>query len=240
MVNDRNKYNNVFKIAIMQPYLFPHIGYWQLIDAVDTFIIYDDVNFISRGYINRNYILVNNQPQRFTLELIKASQNKLINEINIGNNRHKILKTLEMAYKKAYNFYAIFPIIYDILNKKERNLAKLIAFSIRKLSAYLDLDTSFICSSNIEKNISLKGQDKIINICKKFNAKVYINPAGGTTLYDKRKFAKENIRLEFLQPKTVQYKQFNNKFVPNLSIVDVLMFNTKEDVKKILKRYETV
>ena len=81
-------------VAIMQPYLFPYIGYWQLIHAVDTFVIFDDVNYIKKGYINRNNILVNGQKQTFTLELMSASQNKLINDIDIGNNIEKVMESI--------------------------------------------------------------------------------------------------------------------------------------------------
>jgi len=138
-------------VAIMQPYLFPYIGYWQLIDAVDTFVILEDVNFINKGYINRNSILVNGKSQQFTLELISRSQNKLINEIEIGNNSKKLLKTIEMSYKKAPYFKTIFPVIEDILNQKEKNLAKFIGYSLQKVSSYLEIDTQFIYSSNIKK-----------------------------------------------------------------------------------------
>ncbi len=116
-------------VAIMQPYLFPYIGYWQLIKAVDTFVIFDDVNYINKGYINRNSILISGKSQKFTLELVSASQNKLINEIEVGNNSKKLLKTIEMAYKKAPYFYDVFLMIEDILNNKEKNLAKLKGYS---------------------------------------------------------------------------------------------------------------
>src|SRR5690606_19151193 len=112
------------KIAIMQPYLFPYIGYWQLINAVDTFVIYDDVSFINKGYINRNYILLSGKPQRFTLELSKASQNKLINEIEVGNNQNKILRTISFSYKKAPFYKKAFSLIEDIFQQKEKNLTE--------------------------------------------------------------------------------------------------------------------
>ena len=107
-------------LAVMQPYLFPYIGYWQLIDAVDIFIIYDDVNFIKRGYINRNNILENKTSQLITLELIGASQNKRINEISIGNNVNKLLKTLKQNYLKAPFYKDVFPVLEEILNNEEK------------------------------------------------------------------------------------------------------------------------
>ncbi|MGE4457316.1 MAG: WbqC family protein [Arcobacteraceae bacterium] len=227
-------------LAIMQPYLFPYIGYWQLINSVDTFVIFDDVNFIKKGYINRNSILVGGKSQQITLELIGASQNKLINEIEVGNNSQKLLKTIEMAYKKAPYFYDVFPMIEDILNNKEKNLAKFIGYSLEHISNYLKLNTKFIYSSDIEKESSLKAQDKIIDICKKLEATDYINAIGGQELYNKEKFQGKNMELNFLKTELTEYKQFKNDFIPYLSIIDILMFNSVTEVKLMLCKYDLV
>lgn len=223
-------------VAIMQPYIFPYIGYWQLINAVDTFVIYDDVNYINKGYINRNSILVNGKSQQFTLELIGASQNKLINEIEIGKNSKKLLKTIEMSYKKAPYFETIFSIIEDILNQEEKNLVKVIGYSLQKIA----IDTKFIYSSHIEKDNTLKAQDKILDICNKLEATTYINAIGGKELYSKVMFKDNKIDLNFLDIELIEYKQFKNEFVPYLSIIDILMFNSKDDIKNMLNRYELV
>jgi hypothetical protein len=227
-------------IAIMQPYLFPYIGYWQLINAADTFVIYDDVNYINKGYINRNSILVNGKSQQFTLELIGVSQNKLINKIEVGNNVQKLLKTIEMSYKKAPYFNTIFPMIEDILNQKEKNLAKFIGNSLQKLSAYLEINTKFIYSSDIEKDNELKAQDKVLDICKKLGTINYINAIGGKELYNKKKFEEQDIQLDFLETKLVKYKQFKNEFVACLSIIDIMMFNHKDKVSKMLLQYKLI
>ncbi|MFX4284298.1 WbqC family protein [Aliarcobacter butzleri] len=227
-------------LAIMQPYLFPYIGYWQLINAVDSFVIYDDVNYINKGYINRNSILSNEKSQQFTLELIGASQNKLINEIEIGNNSKKLLKTIEMSYKKAPYFEIIFSIIEDIFHQEEKNLAKFIGYSLQKIANYLDIDTKFIYSSHIEKDNTLKAQDKILDICNKLEATTYINAIGGQELYSKEIFQEKKINLNFLKTELIKYKQFNNNFVPYLSIIDILMFNSVIEIKKIIYKYELV
>lgn len=225
-------------IAIMQPYLFPYIGYWQLINAVDTFVIFDDVNFIKKGYINRNSILVGGKSQQITLELIGASQNKLINEIKVGNNSQKLLKTIEMSYKKAPYFDNVFSIIEDILNQEESNLAKFIGYSLQKISNYLEIDTKFIYSSSIEKDNSLKAQNKILDICKKLDATDYINAIGGKELYDKDKFEKQNIKLNFLEPEIQKYMQLESEFISYLSIIDIIMFNNKDNISKMLMQYK--
>ena len=227
-------------LAIMQPYLFPYTGYWQLVNAVDTFVIFDDVNFIKKGYINRNSILLNGKPHIFTLELIGASQNKLINEIEIGGNSRKILKTIEMSYKKSPYFYIVFPIIKDILDNKEKNLAKFIGHSLEKISNYLEMDTKFIYSSDIRKNNSLKAQDKILEIASLLKSTDYINAIDGQKFYDKERFSQENIQLNFLDTEITEYKQFENEFESHLSIVDILMFNSIEDINNILSKFKLI
>lgn len=227
-------------LAIMQPYLFPYTGYWQLINAVDTFVIFDDVNFIKKGYINRNSILLNGKPHIFTLELIGASQNKLINEIEIGSNSRKILKTIEMSYKKSPYFYIVFPIIKDILDNKEKNLAKFIGYSLEKIANYLGMGTKFIYSSDIRKNNSLKAQDKILEIASLLKSTDYINAIDGQKFYDKERFSQENIQLNFLDTEITEYKQFENEFESHLSIVDILMFNSIEDIKNILSKFKLI
>lgn len=227
-------------VAIMQPYLFPYIGYWQLINAVNTFVIYDDVNFIKQGYINRNSILTNGKSQQFTLELIGASSNKLINEISVGNNKNKVLKTIKQNYSKAPYYNEIIIIIEEILNNEEKNLAKFIGFSLMKISNYLGINTKFMFSSNIEKNNDLKAQEKVLEICKILQANKYINAIGGKELYSKETFRENKIELNFLKTKLVEYKQFNYEFVAYLSIIDVLMFNDKEKVIHYLNDFELI
>jgi len=225
------------RVAIMQPYLFPYIGYWQLLDAVDTFVIYDDVNFKKKSYINRNLMLVNGVSYQFTLELVKASQNKLINEIEIGGNREKLLRTIEMSYRKSPYFTSVFPVLSESLGNSENNLARYIGDSLKSVSGYLDMDVTFIYSSDICKNTNLSGQDRIIEIIKKMDANNYVNAIGGRSLYDADTFEKENISLHFVLSEITEYDQFGIKFVPNLSIIDVMMFNSIGGIKKMLTRY---
>src|SRR3990167_1351073 len=224
-------------IAIMQPYFFPYIGYFQLLKAVDFFIIYDDVNYINKGYINRNSILVNMQAHKITLALLGASQNKLINEIEIGDNASKILKTIELAYKNAPFFSEVFPILNNIFMNKEKNLAKFIGNSLRVIASSLGLHTNILYSSEIEKNNTLSAQYKIIEICKKLGISIYINAIGGQQLYDPTAFKNQNIDLFFIKSKPQQYKQFKNTFVPDLSMIDIMMFNEKPYILNMLEQY---
>ena len=227
-------------LGIMQPYFMPYIGYWQLLAAVDTYVIYDDVNYIKKGWINRNNILVNNDKQMFTISLNGASQNKLINEITIADDFTKLRKTITMAYHKAPYYDKVMTLLDKIFSYQSSNLADFIANSIELVCQYLDIQTKIIMSSDIEKDNSLKGQDKILEICKLLNADTYYNAIGGQELYDKSVFEKENIKLCFLKSDIPEYSQYKNAFVPGLSIIDVLMFNSPIEVKQMLTNYKLI
>ena len=224
----------------MQPYFMPYIGYWQLMAAVDTYVIYDDVNYIKKGWINRNNILVNNDKQMFTISLNGASQNKLINEITIADDFTKFRKTIRMAYHKAPYYNDVMALLDMILSYQSCNLADFIANSIKLVCEYLDIQTKIIMSSDIKKDNSLKGQNKILEMCKLLNADTYYNAIGGQELYDKSVFEKENITLYFLQSSTSRYLQFGEDFISGLSIIDVLMFNSKEEINIMLKNFQLV
>lgn len=228
------------KVGIMQPYFMPYIGYWQLMAAVDTYVIYDDVNYIKKGWINRNNILVNNDKQLFTISLNGASQNKLINEIIIADDFTKLRKTIHMAYHKAPYYNDVMSLLDKIFSYQSSNLADFIANSIKLVSQYLDIQTKIIMSSDIEKDNSLKGQDKILEICKLLNADTYYNAIGGQELYDKSIFENENINLYFLQSTITQYPQYGEEFISGLSIIDVLMFNSNEEINNMLKNFQLV
>lgn len=227
-------------LGIMQPYFMPYIGYWQLLAAVDTYVIYDDVNYIKKGWINRNNILVNNDKQMFTISLNGASQNKLINEITIADDFTKLRKTIHMAYHKAPYYNDVMALLDKIFSYQSSNLADFIANSIELVCQYLDIQTKIIMSSDIEKDNSLKGQDKILEICKLLNADTYYNAIGGQELYDKNIFEKENINLYFVQSNVVPYPQYENEFISGLSMIDILMFNSIDNMQKMLKHYSLI
>ena len=228
------------KVAVMQPYFFPYIGYFQLINAVDVFAIYDDVNFIKQGWITRNSILVDKKKYNFILQVEGASSFKKIKEITIGKNNKKLLKTIQQEYKKAPYFRIVYPILQEILLSNENNLSKFLILSLRKIADYLQIDTVFIISSEINKKEELEGQDKVIAICKQLKATNYINAIGGQELYDKISFSRHQIGLSFIKTEPIQYAQFNNDFIPWLSIIDVIMFNSIEETKMLLNKYELV
>ena len=231
------------KTVIMQPYLFPYLGYWQMISSADIFVLFDDVNFIKRGWINRNNILLNGTAHLFTLPLIEATQNKLINEISVTHDdkeKQKILKTMEAAYKKAPYFSEVFPIINDVFTYKHHNLKQFLLHQFKVVFSFLGIGTKLLCSSDIDKNNTLKAQDKIIDICHRLNTTHYVNAIGGQKLYDRERFAQEHMKLSFIKMRDIRYPQFKNEFVPCLSIIDVLMFNDQENVRHLLTEYDLV
>lgn len=232
------------KIAIMQPYFLPYIGYWQLINYVDEFIIYDDVSYIKNGWINRNRILVSSLPHYISLKLENASSNRLINEVRIIDDdiyKMKLIKTIIQEYKKAPYFNDVYPLINNIILDKETNLSIYIRNSINFICKYLDIKTNLKVSSQIGYNTKLRGYEKVIDLCTVLGAKEYVNPIGGIHLYDKEEFNKHNIALYFLETNDdISYTQFANDFIPNLSILDILMFNSKEEVKILLNRFKLI
>lgn len=231
------------KVGIMQPYFFPYLGYWQLINAVDQYVLLDDVNFITRGYINRNSILINGAPHKFSISLQKPSQNKLICETKLNfplKERHSFLKMVEMAYKKAKYFEDIYPEIEKIVLFDEDDLTGFIENSIKTIQNYIGGTATILRSSKIEKDTSLKAQARIIEINKKLGATHYINAIGGQALYDKESFYEEGIDLKFIKMLPIAYQQYENTFVPNLSIIDVLMFNSRQQVQVLLNQYELI
>ena len=226
----------------MQPYFFPYIGYWQLINAVDVFVLYDDVNFIKNGWINRNNILLNSKSHLITLPLLKSSSFIPINKIYVTDNikvKEKILRTIEAAYKKAPYFDIIYPHIENIL-RSNGTISDIVLNSINWLKDYLKIETKIILSSDIPKDMNLKAEEKVICIVQKLNGTRYINAIGGQELYDKENFNNNGIKLNFIKTGEIKYKQFNNEFIPNLSIIDVLMFNSPSEVKEMLNNYSLI
>jgi hypothetical protein len=235
------------KIAIMQPYLFPYIGYFQLIAAVDKFVIYDDVAFIKQGWINRNYILVNGQKHLFSIPMENLTSFKKINETKISAGLYdswlaKFCRTISMSYKKAPHYSSVYPIVMDVLEKGRNagDIAGLCRSGIRTIVEYLGLTTQFVDSSSLYGNGDLQSFNRVIDICKKEFATTYINAIGGQELYSEETFSKEGIDLRFLKPGDILYTQLEHAFIPHLSIIDVMMFNSKEEIGGYLKNFNLV
>jgi hypothetical protein len=225
----------------MEPYLFPYVGYFQLIQSVDKLIFYDDVNFKKNGWINRNRILINGQSHYFTVQLKGASSFKPICEVGYTDNRSKLVRSIEFAYKKAPYFKKVMPLVAECLTHPAANVAELAVFSLIQTSGYLGIGTQFERSSQkYSDSRGMEKNDRLCRICRQNKADTYINVIGGRRLFSEEKFELNRIKLFFIQSKPIEYKQYRADFVPGLSIIDVMMFNSREDVKKTLEMYELV
>ena len=227
------------KVGIMQPYFMPYIGYFQLLNLVDKFVIYDNIQYTKKGWINRNRILLNGQVKYITIPMKKDSDFLNINQRFIAeqwlNDRFKMLKQIQLAYATAPNFNLVFNLIENCLKFESLNLFDFLFNSIKLTNEFLGIDTNLIISSGLKINHDLKSEIKVIEICKNLGAKTYLNPEGGKKLYNSHNFKTNDIDLIFFKPLEFNYKQFRNNSVPNLSIIDVLMFNDLNDVKSFLK-----
>jgi len=232
------------KIAIMQPYIFPYIGYFQLINAVDKFVFYDDVNYIKKGWINRNRILVNSDANLFTVPVLKASQNKLINQIELCIDAkwfRQFYSTLEHNYKNAPYYLETTDLIKAIFSQSCTTISDLAITSIKTISNHLSINTVFETSSELYSSTKgLEKANRLIAICKLNNAATYINPAGGKELYHKPYFEQQGIELFFIDNKIIPYNQFKHPFVGGLSLIDVLMFNSTEQLNGLINQYNLI
>jgi hypothetical protein len=232
------------KLAIMQPYFMPYIGYFQLINSVDQFIIYDNIQYTKKGWINRNRILANGKDQLITLPIKKDSDYLDVVKRELSESwrkdKNKMINVIKSSYNKAPYFEETFELISKCLNNPEENLFKFIYDSIVLINSYLDIKTPITISSSINANHALKSQNKVLSLCKVQNADVYINSIGGVELYDKETFKQNGIKLNFIKSNPIKYKQFNNEFVSWLSIIDVMMFNSKEQIQEYLNEYTLI
>lgn len=227
----------------MQPYFLPYIGYFQLMAAADKFVVFDDVNFINRGWINRNRLLLNGVPHTFTVPLRGASQNRLICEIELDDEqgwREKLLRTIRQAYGKAPCYSKVSALLETSINYPSARLDEFLLNSLREVARYLSLEAEIVGTSRIYENAHLKGQERILDICRQERANIYINPIGGVDLYDRASFSRQELALNFLRSRQVGYSQGKNEHVAGLSIMDALMFNEPTAVRRLLAEVDWV
>jgi len=221
----------------MQPYFLPYLGYFQLMAQVDAFVVFDDVHFINRGWINRNRININGVPHWITVPLQHASQNRLICDIELAPDdawRGRLLKSIQQAYARAPQFSRIYPLVTSIVECRESNLADYLYHSLSALHAHLGLKSELVRTSRTYGNAQFRAQARIIDICRREGAATYINPPGGTELYDPANFAAHGIELAFLNPALPPYATGRMPCLPGLSIVDVLMHVPPESMAERL------
>lgn len=231
------------KLGVMQPYFLPYIGYFQLIAAVDVFVVYDNIKYTKRGWINRNQMLRNGSGTVFTLPLKKDSDFLTVVERSLAADfsREKLLNQFMGAYYKAPYFAETFVLLQRIVGCNDDNLFHYVYNSLKELCAYLEISTEIRISSDIAINHGLKSQDKVLALCEALEADSYLNPVGGLELYSSEDFDAHGVALGFLRSMPFEYSQFASPFIPSLSVVDLLMFNDHDAIRSVITHnYEMI
>lgn len=231
------------KVAIMQPYFFPYIGYFQLIAAADVFIVYDNIKYTKKGWISRNRMLQSGKNVMFSLPLKSDSDYLDVCDrvLSAEFNRDKLLNQFKGAYRLAPYFAQTFPLVEQIVRYEDTNLFRFLHYSIIKICEHLGMTTEIRISSDISIDHELKNQDKVLALCEAVGANTYVNAIGGVELYSKETFLERGIELEFIRSLPFEYPQFGNEFVPWLSIIDVMMFNSLDTIKTCIStNYELI
>jgi hypothetical protein len=218
------------KVAIMQPYFLPYIGYWHLVASVDKFVLLDDVNYINRGWINRNQIMVNGTPTWLTLPIQRASQNRLIFELELTEKKAwqaNFEKTIQHAYARAPYFKDGFALFKQIMDEMDGNLSESLSKSISSIVQILGLTTELVPTSRTFPKGGLTGQERILDICKRLGATEYVNAPGGHGLYEDSAFLEAGVKLCFLSEQSAENElRSGSANETPLSILDTLMYNS--------------
>ena len=230
-------------VAIMQPYLFPYLGYLQLMQAVDEFVFFDTAQFIRRGWIHRNRILFHGKAHTFTVPVTKCARDTLIRDVLWSGDlsvRTKLLQTIKQAYKNAPYFHVVLPWIERTLSSTESSVPKLIEMHFIELYNYLGLEVNFYLASSRRWTDAFGASQRILSMCQDLNATRYINPINGRHLYSASEFAVKGIKLQFLEMAAVEYPQMGMEFISHLSMIDVLMMNGPKEVLRLLRNYQII
>src|SRR5438552_939163 len=221
------------KVAIMQPYFLPYIGYFQLIGSVDSFIIYDNIKYTKKGWINRNRFLRNGADVVFTVPLRKGSDLLDIKDRAVASDfdRSKLSNQLREAYRRAPQFQEAFPVIERSIMSPKENLFEYICDSVVEVCRYLGIGTRIVPSSRFAVDTAQKGADKVLALCNAAGATIYVNAIGGRELYSREQFQERGVELKFLKSDPITYAQFDDPFVPWLSIIDVMMFHSTSSIR---------
>lgn len=231
------------KIGMMQPFFFPYIGYFQLLNMVDKYVVYDTGKFSNNKWGFRNRILINGSPGFFRVKTLKASQNKQFNEIKVSDDiesKIRMIHALECSYGKAPHFSEVMPMMEKFMLADYDNLFEYNVTSIRMICNYLGIKTEILIFSELDHGRDLKRQYRIFDVCRTLGGDEYINAIGGMELYDFKEFRENGIELAFLKTDEIAYPQFGGEFVPDLSIIDVMMFNSVPEIQDMLSRYTLI
>ena len=231
------------KLGVMQPYFFPYLGYFQLIDAVDVFVFYTDVNFVKQSWMNRNSILGRDGKLLFSIPLSNGKSGVKIHDVQISQKREvwekKFMRTLEYSYRKAANYEVGYELVRECFSFQGASLAEFNVHSVVTLCQWMGINTKIVQSSEGYQNRERERVSRLIDICQKEGADCYVNSPGGRSLYTQEDFQQSDIKLRFLEPKLKEYPQSEQKsFVEGISIIDLVMNIRAEEVKALLSGYQ--
>lgn len=228
----------------MQPYIFPYLGYFQLIHASSHLVFYDDVNFIKQGWINRNRILLNGEAHLITLPLKAASPNRRIMDIEVLTDkafRKKLYRKLEHAYARAPYFVEVMDMVTAVISGDKTRISEMAIQSVVAVQEHLGLPFTYSRSSKVSPGtVGLGRADRLIQITRDMGYHKYVNSPGGRALYDKAYFIRKGVEIKFIEADSQKYDQHQEQFVDALSIIDVLMYNSREQTKTYLHKYKLV
>lgn len=234
------------RLGIMQPYFFPYLGYFSLIKHTDKWIVFDTVQYIEHGWMNRNRIIHPTKPEDMyiTVPLQKHIRDIKINEVRVNSHedyKEKILAQIWSSYKKRGKyFHPVYRLVEDVLSYDTEYLSDLNVYGMSRVMEYLNIPFNYEVFSQMSIEIEEvhNAGEWALNISKALNADIYINPPGGVSLFDPQKFKRAGIQLEFLKAHLQPYEQKKKQFIEGLSIIDVMMFNSPEKINEMLDDYE--
>jgi hypothetical protein len=240
-----HKTTDEMKVAIMQPYFVPYIGYYQLIRFVDLFVVYDNIEYTKKGWFARNRILKNGEAELIGLTIAKGPDNAHVVDRYLADTFHskdkiKLKNKIQEQYRKAPFFNETMPVINDILACDANNLFEFIFNSLKITTGHLGITTPMVRSSEIAIDHSLRSENKVLAICEALGAKQYVNPIGGVDLYSRERFQQKDIELSFLKANNIEYSQAGDPFIPFLSIIDVMMYNSLDKITDYLTQEFTI
>ncbi|NNE80710.1 MAG: WbqC family protein [Silicimonas sp.] len=234
------------RIAVMQPYIFPYLPYFQLVHAVDCFVFLDTVQFLKRGWMHRNRIKLGDKDHLFTLPVRVESRNSPVTDVvfaeNIKAECETLKRKLEHAYRKANSWSQLETIIWPLMDDMEpgANFSDFAGKSVQAVSDAMGITTDFRSASALGERTADHYQDYILDICQELGATTYVNPIGGMDIYSPKAFAERNVDLRFLSAQSFVYPQPGGAFVENLSIVDVLANVPLGELGQLLDDYELI
>lgn len=229
------------KVGIMQPYFLPYIGYYQMMAAVDKFVILDDVNYIRKGWINRNFIMIGGGQHWLTIPLSAASQNVEIRSLEIAPDtgwKIKMKRSIERAYRRTPLTIETMEMVSRFLEAAEGNLSDFLRMTLQEVCRVLKIETPIVSSSALGSRDGFKGQDKIIRLCTELQADTYVNLPGGRSFYQNEPFKSAGIELCFID-QTIPPGRLSSGLgdSPYISILDLLMRNSHESVRSALTEF---